>query len=50
MFIAVFSILFTRNVSAVALQLRRGRAPLDARVTLYVLLMRDEYPPFSLEP
>jgi Domain of unknown function (DUF4389) len=48
--IAFFSILFTKKFPESLFRFAVGTQRWGMRVNAYVYLMRDEYPPFSLEP
>lgn len=48
--IAWFAILFTGNYPVGLYKFGVGVMRWDTRVTAYVFLLRDEYPPFSLDP
>jgi hypothetical protein len=50
LFIAFFAILFTKKYPESLFNFVVGVQRWGLRVTAYVYLMRDEYPPFSLEP
>jgi hypothetical protein len=50
LFIAFFAILFTKKYPESLFNFVVGVQRWALRVTAYVYLMRDEYPPFSLEP
>jgi hypothetical protein len=47
--IAWFSILFTGNFPETLYRFGIGVMRWNARLEAYLLLLRDEYPPFSLE-
>jgi hypothetical protein len=49
-FIAFFAILFTGRYPRGLFNLVVGVFRWDANISAYILLMRDEYPPFSWEP
>ena len=48
--VAWFAILFTGRYPAGLYEFAVGVLRWDMRVEAYLLLMRDEYPPFSMQP